>query len=154
MAVCAVYWRRDPGRMWDELMASRVLQPILATVWGGSQSCAHSRRRFYVAGNNTKEAAAPGERSGASIHSFTILSRSGWREAVATADRRNFQVERGVFGVAAFVNEIVGSLMRGENSDEPRVFLVGLAEVGTESALTFMNCRHKNLLRSISLLKV
>ena len=31
-----------------------------------------------------------------------------------------------MLGVAAFVNEILGSLMRGENGDQPLVLLVGL----------------------------
>jgi hypothetical protein len=70
------------------------------------------------------------------------------RESIATADRCDFQVEWGVFGMTAFVDQTFRGLMRGENGDEPRVFFVGFAEVGTESALSIMNCWHRDLLRS------
>jgi len=80
---------------------------------------------------------------------LTVLGSGGWREAVAAADRRNFEMERRVFGVAAFVDQTFGGLMRGEDGHESLVLLVGFAEVGTKSALSIMNCWHIDLLRSV-----
>jgi len=70
------------------------------------------------------------------------------REAVAAAQRRNFEVEWSVFGVAAFIDQTVRNLMRSKDGRELCILLVSFAEVGTESTLSTMNCRHNNLLGS------
>jgi len=59
-----------------------------------------------------------------------------------------------MLGVAAFVNEALGGLMRGKNGYELLVLLVGFAEVGTESALSIVNCWHIALRDQFSCCKV
>jgi len=50
-------------------------------------------------------------------------------EAVATADGRDFQVEGGVFGVAAFVEKIRIGFFGGDDRDKDVGLRVVLAEV-------------------------
>src|SRR5271170_222944 len=86
--------------------------------------------------------------SGLLVNRFGVSGRRHRRKAVAPAQGSNFEVERSVFGVAAFIDQAVRSLMRGKDGHEPFILLVSFAEVRTESTLSTMNCRHNDLLGS------
>jgi hypothetical protein len=72
-------------------------------------------------------------------------------EAVAPADRGDHQVQRGVAGVIAFVDQVLRRLLTDPNLHELLRVGVMLAEVGTQSTLSFMYRKHKPLLSSVRL---
>jgi hypothetical protein len=63
-------------------------------------------------------------------------------EAVAAADRGDHQVQRGVLGVAALVDEIRRGLVADADLDEVLSLRVVLAEVQAQSALAFVKVHH------------
>jgi len=68
-----------------------------------------------------------------------ILCRVRGCETVTTTYWSYFEVQRGVFGMAAFIDKSVGSLVRGENCHESITAFVRLAEVSTQSALSVID---------------
>ena len=89
------------------------------------------------------------EKAAAAAFCFILVSlslrRRHRREAVAAAQGGNFEVEWGVFGVAAFIDQTVRSLMRSKDGHELFILLMSFTEVGTESTLSVMNRRHNDL---------
>jgi hypothetical protein len=53
--------------------------------------------------------------------------------------------------MAAFIDQTVRSLMRGKDGHELFILFVSFTEVGTESTLSVMNCRHNDLLGQLRL---
>jgi hypothetical protein len=74
------------------------------------------------------------------------LSLSRWNESIAAADRSDLQVQRRMLGVTALVKQRWFRRLAGEDRHENRCFMVVLAEVVTESALSVLNGLHENLL--------
>lgn len=72
----------------------------------------------------------------------------GGFEAGAAADGGDFQVERGVGGEAAGLNEVVRSFVLEANLDQLRLVRGVLAEVGAKAALTFLYLQHVVVLSS------
>ena len=70
------------------------------------------------------------------------LRCGGRDEAVATADRCHLQVQVGVPGVAAFVDEDNVCLLAADDADEDVALGMGLAKVSTKTTLTVVNCFH------------
>jgi hypothetical protein len=64
------------------------------------------------------------------------------REPVAPTDRRDHQVQGGVFGVIAFLQQVLGSFLALPDLHEARLILVEFAEVETQAALTFSDGNH------------
>jgi len=73
--------------------------------------------------------------------------RLGRFEARAAADRGDHQVQGGVLGVAALVDEFFAGGFGGADLDElPAVLEIVLAEVSAKAALTVVNHLHDGLL--------
>lgn len=68
-----------------------------------------------------------------------VLCLGSGSEAVAAADGRNLEVQRGVLGMAAAVEEVGVGLLFGEDRDEDVRLGVVLAKVRAETALSVMN---------------
>jgi hypothetical protein len=70
--------------------------------------------------------------------------RGGGLEALAAADRRDHQVQRGVPGVAAFLDQVLGRLAADPDLDKPGLLLgLVLAEVEAQTALAVVDLLHK-----------
>jgi hypothetical protein len=98
--------------------------------------CQHSRNREAQRLKTiSRRVGSPGD---VGVCSSGCLVYFGGFEAVAAADGRDFEVESGVFWVAAIVKQRGFSLMACENGDDSARRLMMLAEVIAESALSVL----------------
>lgn len=77
------------------------------------------------------------------LHSKELVSlcRCSLNKTIATADRRNFQVQTRVFGMAALVHDLQIRLMAAPDSDQ-HIGLVMFSEMGAKAALSVVNRFH------------
>src|SRR5215469_23492 len=79
------------------------------------------------------------------LHRIAVSQNSGPRrrgKSVATADRRNLQVQRRMLRMPALIHHVQRSLMALQNGDQRRSRMMALAEVSAKSALTTMKMFH------------
>jgi hypothetical protein len=69
-------------------------------------------------------------------------------EPVAAAGGGDAEVERGVAGVAALIDQVLGRFLLRADLDELLVGLMVFAEMGAKPALTLVNLQHGRLLFS------
>src|SRR4051812_14149063 len=112
---------------------------------GAASTTANEQRNHFMSSsslkNRLKDTAMP-----LGLARSTNLARGlGRLEAVASADRRDLQMERRMTRVSALVDEILGSIMADPDLNQLLTIGMRLPEVGAEPALPVLDLLHCNL---------